>query len=95
MASDGNVLCIQPFNLTFSGSRVVLSISAQQPNNGKLNLVSTIVQIDVLDVNEPPQFLAYSSPFQIGYPSRTYFDPSVRMPLITLQVRYRVPSPNM
>ena len=93
VASNGSVSCIRAFNLTFSGSRILLSISAQGPNNNgnKLNPVSTIVQIDVLDVNEAPQFVAYSSPFIIGYPSRTYFDPSVRMPFITLQVLISVP----
>jgi hypothetical protein len=39
-----------------------------------------------LDVNEAPQFASYGSSLLIGYPDRTYFDPSVQMPLITVKV---------
>jgi hypothetical protein len=48
--------------------------------------ISTIVNIDVLDINEAPQFLGYGSSMVIGYPDRTYFDPSVQMPLIKVKV---------
>jgi hypothetical protein len=84
---NGNITCIQAFNRTYSGKSILLSISATPNNDLKLNPISTVVQIDVLDVNEKPQFVSYSSPFKIGYPSRTYFDPSVPMPLITIQVK--------
>jgi hypothetical protein len=51
-----------------------------------MTTISTIVNIDVLDINEAPQFLDYGSSVVIGYPDRTYFDPSVQMPLITVKV---------
>ena len=39
-----------------------------------------------MDVNEPPEFDYDTATLIVGYPSRTYIDPLVAMPLFTVQV---------
>lgn len=57
--------------------------------------ITTVVKVDVLDVNEKPQFGEYSlygKSVTVGYPRRTYFDPAIFMPIFTPQVKI---SPNI
>ncbi|XP_046642882.1 chitinase-like protein PB1E7.04c isoform X5 [Daphnia pulicaria] len=82
---NGDVVVVSPFNWTNDRTRIVLTISAENLVNARMTPISTIVNIDVLDVNEAPQFASYGSSLLIGYPDRTYFDPSVQMPLITVK----------
>lgn len=77
---------MSPFNWTNDRTRIVLTISAENLVNARMTPISTVVNIDVLDINEAPQFASYGSSLLIGYPDRTYFDPSVQMPLITVKV---------
>ncbi len=86
MNQNGDVVVVEPFNWTNDRTRIVLTISAENRINARMTPISTIVNIDVLDINEAPQFASYGSSLLIGYPDRTYFDPSVRMPLITVKV---------
>ena len=83
---NGDIVVVRPFNWTNSRTRIVLTISAEQKTNSRIMPISTIVNIDVLDINEAPQFLGYGPSVVIGYPARTYFDPSVQMPLVTVKV---------
>ncbi|XP_046463993.1 mucin-17-like isoform X8 [Daphnia pulex] len=82
---NGDVVVVSPFNWTNDRTRIVLTISAENLVNARMTPISTIVNIDVLDINEAPQFTSYGSSLLIGYPDRTYFDPSVQMPLITVK----------
>lgn len=84
---NGSIVVISPFNWTNNRTRIILTISAEnQRHSNRMMSISTIVNIDVLDINEAPQFLDYGSSVVIGYPDRTYFDPSVQMPLFTVKV---------
>lgn len=86
MEPNGNIVVTSPFNWTNNCTRIILTISAENQRHSRMIPISTIVNIDVLDINEAPQFLGYGSSMVIGYPDRTYFDPSVQMPLIKVKV---------
>ena len=88
---NGTVAVIKSFNRTNSGSRVILTISAvNKMKSLRASLVSTIVNIDVIYVNQGPQFIDSESPLTIGYPKRTYFDSTVPMPVFTPKVFYLI-----
>jgi len=71
-----------------SGSYIHLNISASDPVATETKPpVNTIVVIQVMDVNEPPEFDYDTATLIVGYPSRTYIDPLVAMPLFTVQAK--------
>lgn len=86
VSNDGNVSVVEPFRRIQSGPRVLLKIEAKLLDN-KLNpSPSTVVDVIINDVNEPPTFQNSQSPVVVGYPGRTFFDLSVPMPVFIAQV---------
>lgn len=84
--ANGSVTVIKAFNRTVSGPRVTLTISIVNKKSLRITQISTIAVIEVLYINQEPQFSGYSSSVMVGYPDRTYFDPSVQMPIFTAKV---------
>lgn len=77
---------IDSFNRTISGSRVTLTISAVNKKSSRSTSISTIVHVEVQYINSAPQFDGYGSSLVVGFPERTYFDPSIQMPIFTAKV---------
>jgi len=65
-------------------SLIRLNISATNPLVND-RTVNTLVEIEVVDVNDPPKFIDYPTPLIIGYPRRTYTDSLIPMPIFTVQ----------
>ncbi len=91
MRNGGEVFVDTSFDRSQSGPRILLKIEAEPPSSSRQNSnISTVVDIRVLDLNDPPSFnyppTPSANPFLIGYPSRTFFDPAVSMPLFVFQV---------
>lgn len=84
--SNGEVEVVKPLIWAVSGPRVTLTISAIEQKDLRITSIQTIVNIEVGDDNEAPQFA--DSSVIIGYPERTYFDPTVPMPIYTAKVRF-------
>ena len=80
------MVVVKPLIWAVGGSRITLTISAVEQTSFRMALVQTIVNIDVVDVNESPKFV--DSSVIIGYPGRTYFDPAVPMPIYTAKVSH-------
>lgn len=86
MKPNGTLIVVRPFSWTVTLPKISITITAVSQRNVRLTPISTVVNLDVLDVNEAPEFVGYASSVVVGYPERTYFDPSVQMPLYAVKV---------
>lgn len=77
---------VRSFNWTSILPKITLTITAMSQTTLRITSISTIVNLDVLDINDAPEFVGSTTTVVVGYPERTYFDPSVRMPLFTVKV---------
>ncbi|XP_057366143.1 uncharacterized protein LOC130687004 isoform X2 [Daphnia carinata] len=82
---NGTLVVLRPFGWTATLLKITITITATGQRNVRLSPISTIVNLDVLDINEAPEFVGYGTSVVVGYPERTYFDPSVQMPLYTVK----------
>ncbi|XP_045035315.1 uncharacterized protein LOC116930806 isoform X5 [Daphnia magna] len=82
---NGTLIVVRPFSWTVTLPKISITITVVSQRNVRLTPISTVVNLDVLDVNEAPEFVGYASSVVVGYPERTYFDPSVQMPLYAVK----------
>ncbi|KAI9550662.1 hypothetical protein GHT06_006214 [Daphnia sinensis] len=82
---NGTLIVVRPFGWTATIPKITITITAVSQRNVRLTPISTIVNLDVLDINDAPEFVGYGTSVVVGYPERTYFDPSVQMPLYTVK----------